>query len=108
MEYRLTFGERLLILGLLPQQSTFTNMKLIRALREKVLPEEGEAEELEAKAQGERLVWNAAKDVEREYDLTIFQAALVATQLKKLDEEERLEIAHLSLWDKFVGEEPEE
>lgn len=100
---RLTLHERYALSGLLPVQGNFLTMKRLRELREALGATEAEKKEFAIIEEDGRIGWDAAHNqTEREIEIGESMTDLTATTLKKLDDEGKLGVAHVSLFEKFV------
>ena len=94
--------ERLIALNLLPQEGTFTNLKLIRVAREELSFNEEENKALSFQQNGEQVVWNQEATILKEVNLGEVVSLMLVDALKKLNDEEKLQEQHFSLYEKFV------
>jgi len=101
---KLSVLERVVSLSMLPQKGSFTNIKLLRVVREDLSFDETENSKLKF-VQGEAsLTWNLTADVQ-DKDITFGEVVsqMLIKELKKLDEEEAVEEQHFSLYEKLIG-----
>lgn len=100
----LDVGERFAVLQLLPEKASFTNMKLIRDLRDALVLSPEEEEDVGFVQNGDHLKWDGEKAKEHiagiPFDPKTY--VLVMEALEKLDKEEALEARHTTLYEKFV------
>ncbi len=94
--------ERLLLLNLLPKEGSFTNLKLIRVVREELSFTEEEHKLLQFKQTGDKLVWLEGAISNKEVEIGKVTCELIVKALKALDEREGLTEGHVSLYEKFV------
>ncbi len=100
---KLSIKERVLLLNVLPSEGDLTTIKIVRELREGLSfsEEELEAGNIQTSDEG-NISWgdNFEKDVE------IVGEALKISQdaLTRLDEEKKLNVGHISLYEKIVGD----
>ena len=105
---QLTVMERFRLLEILPGQGNFATLKIVHQLKMALAPSE---QELKAFGITEDPARPGLLTVERPQavaDIPIGEKAtdLIVATLKKLSKEEKLSLADLSLWEKFVpGEE---
>lgn len=102
---KLSVLERLAIQNLLPQQSDFTNLKLMRVAREALSFTEKENRLLQFKpVEGEagKIQWQDGAVPEKEVALGEVVTVMIVDALKKLNEEKKLTEEHFSLYEKFV------
>lgn len=106
----LKMSERLAVLGLLPQQATYGTLKLVKAMQDQLMPEEGEFEGLPEYKQHESgsITWDAKKEKGRRFSFSGLSLKLIVEKLQGLEKEEKLTLSHLPLWQKFVEGEAEQ
>ena len=129
---KLTIVERIKLLDTLPEKGDFTTLKILRKLTETLSFDEKEHAALQFQAEyacpechekfllAEPVVcakcnllvertgmlwWNPDADVEKNIHLGEKAKAIVSEALKKLDAIKELTAQHMSLYEKFVGEE---
>lgn len=98
----LTVKERLTLQTLLPKETNFVTLKLVRKLREDLSFDDEENQKLQFKVNGERLTWNFNEEVIKNVDIGETLTIMVSKELKKLDEQNKLTEDLLSLYEKFV------
>ncbi len=94
--------ERVVLLQLLPEQGNLTTILIVRKLREKLSFTEEEHKEFNLRQEGERLLWDNEKDIDKEIEFGEKEKDIIVESLKKLNSEKSLTEKHLSLWDKFI------
>ena len=101
---KLNVLERILLSQILPAQGSFTNLKLLRVVKEELSFSDKENKKLNFKQDGERMLWN---NVELEKEMAFGEVAskLIKDELLKLDKEEKLTEQHMSLYEKFIEKE---
>lgn len=89
---------------MLPAEASYSTMKLVKALQDKLLPAPGELEALpEYKHTSDGTVtWNVKDEEAKSFDFGGFEAKLIIEKLQTMDKEAKLTQAHLPLWEKFV------
>jgi hypothetical protein len=95
--------ERLVLVSILPNQGNYIQLQVARGLASRVNLSAKEIESVELKADGPKISWNPEKDTPVEFEFNKVEEREIATALKKLDSESKLEPRHLELFDKFVG-----
>jgi len=108
-EIKLNVGERLVAMGILPQQESYATLRVMRELKEKKLGINAEEfKEFEVKEtetpEGVRATWGKKGFEERPIKFMDREIEIIKDALLKLDKEKKLENKHYSLYDKFVGE----
>lgn len=102
----LTVLERLVLSNLLPKEGNFTNLKLVRQLKEALSFDELENKKLSFVQDGDQIRWNEKAKVVKNFEIGEKMLELIADSLKKLDKEEKLRDEHFSLYEKFVEKPP--
>lgn len=109
MKIELSVLERLWLLNnCLPKQGKVTTLKIVQDLIGQLGLSGDELADLEIHEDGGQIKWNSVKEQEAGPKAIDFGAAsvmLIADQLKKMSEDETLELSLLPLYDKFVGDE---
>jgi len=102
MEFK-TF-DRLILLNLLPKEGNFTDLKILRKLKEELSFSEKEHEALQFEfGENGSVRWNLEGDVPKEVEMGSRAKTIIEEILKKLDSEKKLKEEHLSLYEKFIG-----
>ena len=101
----LTVKERLLLLSILPQEGSFTTIKIIRKLREELSFSEEEHEELGFRESDGKVGWDEGAEKMKEVEIGLKATDVVAAALKELDRKNSLHVDHFSLFEKFVLDE---
>ena len=97
---KLSIGERLNLLNLLPPEGDLTSIKIVRKLREGLSFSEDELEEYEIKVlDNGRVSWNSAE--EKDIEIRAKARSMIVAALHKLDDEGKVTEQHISLFDKF-------
>ena len=101
---KLSFMDRMLLFGILPEKGSLVTLKLVRELREELSPSLDEIKEMEISENPEthRVVWNADKDTGKEININSVTKDMIVKTLKSMDEKEELTAQHLSLCDLFL------
>ena len=98
-----TVEERLTALGLLPPEGNLITMKIVHELRQGLAFSEEDLAILDFRQEDERLMWNNGIGP-KEVKVGVKAAGVVHDELAKLDKDEKLREAHLSLVEKFEYE----
>lgn len=116
---KLSVFERILLLNILPVESNFTTLKIVRKMKENLSFTEEEHKALNFKQAGEtfsdengkkqvvgegQIKWTAEADGEKEIEIGEKATDIIADALKKLNDANppRLRNEHMSLYEKFV------
>ena len=102
MKTKLNLLERLMALQLLPAEGNFATLKSLRVAKETLSLTEEEVKEFEFIQEDGHAKWNIKGAEQREIELGEFAVEAIKNKLKKLDEENKLEEKHLSIYEKFV------
>ena len=102
----LTIMERLVLGSLLPTESNFITLRLVRKLKEDLSFDENEHKLLSFQQTGDRISWNLekAKDLLKDIEIGEILTEIIKKELKRLNEENKLKEDHISLYEKFIGE----
>ena len=101
---KLNIMDRVTLLGLLPAEGDFTTLKTITQLRESLLPSANEVEDCEIVEAGGKITWNDKGKEDVEIVINKLGSSLVVAELQKLNDEKKLRLDHVSLWEKFIEE----
>ena len=99
---KLNIAERFMVLGMLPKESNFTTLKIVRQLQESLSLTEAEFKEFDIKQEGQQIKWNNKGIEEREIDIGEKATDIIVEALKKLNDNNKLTSQHFSLYEKFI------
>lgn len=103
MKTDLTLSDRFAVLGILPAHGNFATLKIVRKLREQLSLTEPEIKEYKVVQIGDQITWkNEEKTVEM--DFGEYAEKMIKERLIKMNEENKLEDKHFTLYEKFVEE----
>jgi len=94
--------ERLILLGILPKESNFATLMIVKNLTSNLGLSEEDYKEFEVEQKQDRIIWNKKGEEEREIKIGEKATDIIIESLKKLDEEKKLTEQHFSLYEKFV------
>lgn len=94
--------ERLILQGLLPQESSYVTFRIIKELRTELSFSEKELKDFEIKQEGERVTWNEAKQKPKVIQIGDKAQSIIIDALKKLNEEGKINDNNISLYERFV------
>jgi Ni,Fe-hydrogenase I large subunit len=99
---KLSVVERILLMQTLPKEGSFTNLKLLRVVKEDLSFTEKENKLLKFRQEGELTQWenNVVKDKDIKTGEVVNE--LIKKQLVELDKQEKLNENHVTLYEKFV------
>jgi len=101
---KLSIQERIVALGLLPEQGNFVTLKIVGQLKEALSFGEDEIKGSEIQQQDGQVAWNPSLDPMKEVEIGDVASAILRDALKKLDTESKLTNQHVGLYMKFVGD----
>jgi len=101
---KLSVLERLIALNILPNEGSYTNLKLLREAKESLSFNEKENKDLAFTQDEGGLKWKADAVGDKEVEVGEVVTKLLSKELKKLNDEEKLTEEHVSLYSKFVEE----
>lgn len=96
---QLSIKERMVLIGVLPEEGSLADMLMVRKLVEKVglTAEDHELVNLRSGKEPNTVVWDEDKDPHKDIDFKGPETSLIVGRLKKLDAEQKLTSDHLSL-----------
>lgn len=95
--------ERLILLNILPKEGDITTLRIVRKLRDDLSFSEEEHAALQFRNEPEgRILWLEEKDVPKEVAIGEKAHDIIAATLKKLNEQKKLQDAHIPLYERFV------
>jgi len=101
----LSVKERLMLLGVLPNQGDFTTLKIIRKMREDLSFSEEEHKVLNFQNDAAKgtIAWNMETDKGIQKDVALGEKAqeIIKASLQKLNSEKRLLMDHMDVYEKF-------
>ena len=104
MEKKLNVGERIIISQILPKEGNFVTLKLIRDLQSKIGITADEHSEYEIVQENDIVRWNEKGKEEKSFDFKTKELEIISKELEKLDEDNKLNYQHFSIFEKFIGE----
>ena len=99
---KLNVLERLTLLQILPKESNFATLMIVKNLTSSLGLSEADYKEFEVKQEESQIIWNQKGNEEREIKIGEKATDIIIESLKKLDEEKKLTEQHFSLYEKFV------
>lgn len=102
MNVKLNVLERLSVLQILPQESDFATLKIVRGLQEQVGLAEEEYKEYEIKLENGSYSWNEKGRVEKEFELGEVSANIIKDQLKEINKAKKVTGRIMTLYEKFM------
>ena len=101
---QLELMERLQILNsLLPQEGNAVKLRVITEAQGVLGLSSDELTEWDVKQDGDQVVWNQEKVVAKDIPISDAVRGIITEELSRLNDEDKLTMQQLSLWDKFVS-----
>jgi len=101
---KLSVGERIALLKILPREGSLVTIRIVRELRERLSLSEGEFERFGVVESGGMITWKRSED--REFKFGPKASAMIIDALQALDRVSALTIETASLAEKFLPEMP--
>ena len=98
---KLSVGDRLILLGVIPQQGDFTTLKIIRDMRGELSFTEEEHQILKFRQEAEMTYWEDGFE-DKEINFGEKATDIISDAFKKLNGQKKLRIEHMGLYEKFV------
>lgn len=101
---KLTVKERVMTLGLLPRETNFATLRIVRELEGELSFSEKEIDGYEIKVNDGSITWSAEKEQklgEKDVKIGATGLEIIRKELKKLDEADKLTKDHFALCEKF-------
>ena len=99
---KLSVNDRLILLSIIPQQGDFTTLKIIRDMRDDLSFSEEEHKKLKFRREAELTYWEEGLE-DKEINFGEKATDIIVDAFKKLNEQKKLRIEHMELYEKFVG-----
>ena len=102
--------ERIVLIGTLPKEGNFENLRLLRIAKEKISFNEEENKALKFRQEGDQFKWDSKivddKQVDiiplKEIDFGETVTKLIVDSLKALNDQGKLTENHFSIYEKFI------
>lgn len=98
----LKVAERLMLLNILPQEGDIVILRVVRDAQSAIGLTEEELAALELKQEEGRVVWKSEADVPKDITIGPRVVSIIVEKLTKLNEEKKLTLQQLALYEKFV------
>ena len=102
MKIKLGVAERMNLVGILPAEGNFATQKVVRDLRDRVGFTQKELGVIGYKVEDDRVLWDAEKAKEKEYDFGKYEVEVIVEALQQFDKDEKLTAQQLPLYEKFI------
>jgi len=103
--------ERIILLGILPKEGSFANLRLLRSVKEDLSFDENENKLLKFRQNEGNTMWDDVKMVdgkpipmvpERKFAIGSVVTGLIVSALNDLNKQQKLTEQHFSLYEKFI------
>ena len=98
---RLSVNDRIILLGIIPQQGDFTTLKIIRDMREELSFSEEDHKILKFRQEETMVYWEEGLE-DKEINFGEKATDIIVDAFKKLNDQKKLRIEHMELYEKFV------
>lgn len=98
---KVSVDDRLILLGVIPQQGDFTTLKIIRDMKGELSFTEEEHKILKFRQEGETIHWEDGFE-NKEINFGEKATDIITDAFKKLNDQKKLRIEHMELYEKFV------
>lgn len=99
---KLNVLERMMLLNVVPREGSFVTLKVVGELRNDLSFSEAELKKYKFVETEGRVSWNPAAEQIKEVHIGEKATDVVVEALEKLDEEKKLTMEHVSLYEKFI------
>ena len=100
----LSIKERINLLSILPREGNLITLKIVRKTQNNIGFSSEEIQKLKFQTFPDgRISWDINEAEDKEVDLDPIGLDIIREELRKLDAQRKLNIEHLSLWEKFIG-----
>jgi hypothetical protein len=99
---KLTVGERLVLMSVIPSEGDFVMLKVIRKLQEDLSFSEEEHKQYKFVQAESRVSWNDKADQDKEVEIGEKAKDIIVLALSKLNDEKKLKFEHFTLYEKFI------
>lgn len=101
----LNLGERIVLLGMLPEQHNLVTMRIVKELQMNLGFTEEEIKEYNISVDTEKNIvkWDIKGNIPKDIKIGEKAHDIIMEQFAKLDKENKLKAMHIELYDKFGG-----
>ena len=99
---KLSVNDRLILLGVIPREGDFTTLKIVRNMRDELSFTEEEHKKLNFRQEGDMTYWEEGLE-DKEVNFGEKATDIIVDAFKKLNDQKKLRIEHMELYEKFVG-----
>ncbi|KKN23993.1 hypothetical protein LCGC14_0899310 [marine sediment metagenome] len=98
----LNVKQRLLLLNILPGESNYITLKVIREQQERLSFSEEELKRLKVKREGDRYIWDETIDVPVDIEIGESARGVIKLAFRELDQQGQLKVEFLPLYEHFM------
>lgn len=99
---KLSVGDRLILLSILPQESNIITLKVIQKLKDDLGFSEDEIKELNLRQEDEKVVWDSGID-DKDVEFGEKATDIIVDAFKKLNSQNKLREEHIPLYEQFIN-----
>jgi hypothetical protein len=100
---KLTFQERINLGAILPTEGSWITISTVRELQDVIRPSDEDLKEVDGVVSPDGMIrYNISKDKEKDFEVSDMQAKITKDALVKLEKAEKLQLALIPLYNKFV------
>ncbi|MDD4689068.1 MAG: hypothetical protein PHE51_04900 [Eubacteriales bacterium] len=100
----LTIKDRIYLLGLLPKESNFITLKIVRKLENDLGFSEDEIKKANIRSENNSIFWDEKKIDNKNIEIGEKATDIIIERLKELSNEKKLSIDMIELYEKFIKE----
>ena len=98
----LNVKQRLLLLNILPSESNYIELKVIREQQERLSFSDEELQRLKVKRQGDIYTWDESLDEPVEIEINESARGIIKIAFRQLDQQGQLKVEFLPLYEHFI------
>ncbi len=98
----LNVKQRLLLLNILPDESNYIELKVIREQQERLSFSDEELQRLKVKRQGDIYTWDESLDEPVEIEINESARGIIKIAFRQLDQQGQLKVEFLPLYEHFI------
>ena len=105
---KLTILDRLMIMRVLPSESDFSTLRIVKDMKKKLHFTEEEKKEYKIQTvfvpnEGQRITWDKKKNNDLDIKLVKIEREIIIARLEELDKSKKATNKHLELYDKVIA-----
>lgn len=98
----LTVKQRLLLLNVLPDESNYITLKIIREQQERLSFSDEELQRLKVERNGDTYTWDESIDEPVDIEISESAAGVIKLAFRQLDQQGQLKVEFLPLYEHFI------